>query len=371
MHDALGLLRDLVAIDSVNPDLVPGAAGEAEIGRFVATWAASAGLEVHIDEVEPGRANVIAVARGTGGGRSLMLNGHLDVVGVEGYVDPFRLRVDEATGRWFGRGVLDTKAGLAAALAIAAEATRDRLAGDVIVTAVVDEEYGSKGTEALVGRWQADAAIVLEPTELTLVTDHRGWAWGRVVVHGRAAHGSRPDLGIDAIVHMAPVLAGLDRLQRELEARPAHPALGQASVHASMISGGAEMPTYPAMCVVDVERRLLPGENEDTLLSELHAIAADVSGPARVEVSTSMIRFPLHTARDSAIVRALQRVAPELTIGDAPFWTDAALLSEAGIPSVVFGPGGGGIHETSEWLDLDSFERFVRVLRTATRDFCG
>ena len=367
MLDPLPLLRDLVGVNSVNPDLVPGAPGEMAAAQLVAAWAGAAGLEVHVEEVEPGRSNVVAVARGEGGGRSLMLNAHLDVVGVEQYPEPFD--VVETDDTWSGRGVLDTKAGLAAALAIAAEAVGEPLHGDVIVTAVVDEECGSKGTEALVDRWTADAAIVLEPTELRIVTDHRGWAWGRVVVHGRAAHGSRHDLGVDAIVHMAPVLAGLADLQRTLAARPPDPVLRHASVHASLVGGGAEMSTYPARCVLDVERRLLPGEDVTALRAELDALAELVRRPATAEVSTSMARAPLHTPRDASIVTALTDAGPRLPVGDAPFWTDAALLSAAGIPSVVFGPGGGGIHETHEWLDLASFAEFTRVLRAATRAF--
>ena len=303
-----------------------------------------------------------------------MLNAHLDVVGVDGYDAPFT--VVETDDRWSARGILDTKAGLAAALTIAAEAVGQPLRGDVIVTAVVDEECGSKGTEGLIDRlpgyeWHADAAVVLEPTELRIVTDHRGWAWGRLVVHGRAAHGSRPDLGVDAIVHLAPVLAGLADLQRELAGRPPHPDLGHASVHASLVAGGAEMSTYPARCVLDVERRFLPGEDVTTLRAELDGLAARVEGPAKADVSTSMARAPLHTPRDAAIVTALTDAGPRLEVGDAPFWTDAALLSEAGIPAVVFGPGGGGIHETYEWLDLASFTEFTRILRAATRAFCA
>ncbi|HEY4332785.1 MAG TPA: M20/M25/M40 family metallo-hydrolase, partial [Ilumatobacteraceae bacterium] len=230
---------------------------------------------------------------------------------------------------------------------------------------------GSKGTEALiVSGPRAEAAIVLEPTELMIVHAHRGWAWGRVTVHGHAAHGSRPQVGIDAIVHAAPVLAGIGALQRDLDTRP-HPVVGAASVHAGLIRGGAEMSTYPAVCEIDVERRNIPGEDASTLEAELHAIAARVEPPARAEVATSFGRSALLTAVDEPIVAALRSAGPDLSIGAATFWTDAALLSEAGIPAVVFGPGGGGIHETEEWLDLASFDIFQRVLWTAVQSFCA
>ncbi|HEY4333064.1 MAG TPA: M20/M25/M40 family metallo-hydrolase, partial [Ilumatobacteraceae bacterium] len=149
MRDAaLALLRELVAIDSVNPDLVPGGAGEAAVAAHIGSWAIACGLRVEVVEVEPGRPNVIVTAPGTGGGRSLMLNAHTDVVGTAGYVAPFEPAARD--GRLFGRGVLDTKVGVATALIIAREAMTARLRGDVIVACVVDEECGSKGTEALI-----------------------------------------------------------------------------------------------------------------------------------------------------------------------------------------------------------------------------
>lgn len=368
--ELLDLLLTLSRIDSINPDLVAGGAGEAEVAHLVEGWARTNGLRVEVQLVEPGRPNVIVTAPGTGGGRSLMLNAHTDVVGVVGYDQPFEPRVE--ADRIGGRGVLDTKIGVATALVLAKRALALGLRGDVVVAAVIDEECGSKGTEALVadGRWNTDAAVVLEPTELEIVHAHRGWCWGRVLVHGRAAHGSRPDRGVDAIVHSAPVLSGLVALQRRLAAEP-HPLLGAASVHASLIEGGSEMSTYPALVRIDLERRLLPGETAATLLAELEAIAAMVEAPATATVTTSMDRAPLLVDAEAPIVRAMRDAGPELAHGASAFWTDAALLAGAGIPSAVFGPGGGGIHETIEWLDLASFEVFERVLWRTITSFCA
>lgn len=368
--DILELTRQLVAIDSVNPDLVPGAAGEQDVAEFVAAWARRAGLEVELSEVEPGRPNVVVRAPGTGGGRSLMLNAHTDVVGTVGYPDPFV--VGATPGRLTGRGVLDTKIGLATALVVARRAHRQGLRGDVVVAAVVDEEYGSKGTEALIasGRWRTDAAIVLEPTDLLVVHAHRGWAWGRITVHGRAAHGSRPDLGVDAIVHAAPVLSGLADLQRVLAGRP-HPVVGAPSIHASIIRGGSELPTYPALVELDVERRLLPGEDVAEFAAELDALAAAVRVPAFATTQVGLHRDALFVDPSEPVVAALAAAVPGLALGASAFWTDAALLVAAGIPSVVFGPGGGGIHETEEWLDLDSFGVFEAALSGAVTAFCG
>ena len=370
MYDeVLELLTALVAIDSVNPDLVSGGAGEAEVAAHIAGWARRHGLEVAVDEVEPGRPNVVVTVRGTGGGRSLMLNGHTDVVGVEGYADPFSPVLTH--DRLLGRGVLDTKVGVAAALVIARSVASLGLRGDVVVAAVMDEECGSKGTDALIASGlRTDAAIVLEPTELTIVHAHRGWSWGRISVHGHAAHGSRPDLGVDAIVHAAPVLAGLGQLQDRLSQNP-HPVVGPSSIHAGIITGGAEMSTYPARVDIDVERRNMPGEDAETLAAELAALSRSVVAPASASASATFGRSALMVDPREAVVQALIAAGPDLPVGAATFWTDGALLAEAGIPSVVFGPGGGGIHETQEWLDLASLRTFVTVLDEAVRAFCA
>jgi acetylornithine deacetylase/succinyl-diaminopimelate desuccinylase-like protein len=252
------LLADLVSIDSVNPTLVPGGAGEGRIADHVAGWLRERGFEVHLQETDgPGRPNVIGVLRGTGGGRSLLLNGHVDTVGVAGMDEPHRPRIED--GRLYGRGAMDMKSGVAAMLDAAARAAEGRPRGDVIVTAVVDEEHSSIGTEAVLREWRADAAIVTEPTAMALTLWHRGFVWIEVEVEGVAAHGSRPDVGVDAIAKMGPILVGIDELGRTLAAGPAHPVLGTGSVHASLIDGGQELSSYPAACRLQLERRTIPG----------------------------------------------------------------------------------------------------------------
>jgi acetylornithine deacetylase len=369
------LLRQLVEIDSVNPDLARRGAGEAAVGRFVATWAAEHGLEVSVEPVRDDRANVIAVARGSGGGRSLMLNAHLDTVGVEGYSDPFRC--DVQADRLTGRGVLDTKAGLAAALITARDARRAGLRGDVVVAAVIDEEWASLGTEALVAseRFRTDAAVVLEPTELAMVTDHRGFVWGIVTVHGVAAHGSRPDLGVDAIAHAGPILAGVLALQDRLAAGGGHPLTGPGGVHASLIAGGTELSTFPDTCRIDLERRTAPGETPATFERELEELVALASPAVTTTIEIGAWRDPLGTDHDhefvGAVVAAGAAAGLELRPSAAPFWTDAALLAESGVPSVVFGPGGGGIHSLSEWVDRRSLRTCGEVLAHLAAGWCG
>ena len=252
------LLRQLVEIDSVNPMLVPGGAGEAEIAGFVAHWLGRAGVEVSVQEAAPGRPNVVGVARGTGGGRSLLLNAHTDTVGVAGMSSPYE--PSEEGGRLYGRGALDMKAGLAAAMVTVASLRG--LAGDVVLAAVIDEEAGGAGTRALLDSgFRADAAIVPEPTGLDVAVAHKGFVGFEIETLGRAAHGSRPERGIDAIARMGPVLTELAILAEGLRLGPAHPLLGTSSVHASLIEGGQEFSSYPERCVVTGEWRTLPGES--------------------------------------------------------------------------------------------------------------
>lgn len=377
MSQTTELLRQLVAIDSINPDLVPGGAGEQKIAHFVADWFERAGLDVVWDEAAPGRPNVIGIARGSGGGRSLLLNAHMDTVGVVGMERPHDPYMRD--NRLYGRGAYDMKGGLAAIMAAGAAAKKRGLRGDVIVTAVVDEEYASIGTSSIVKRWRTDAAIVTEPTELNICTAHKGFAWLDVETEGIAAHGSRPDLGVDAIVKMGKVLVGLEELDRSLRTAPSHRLLGSGSVHASLIQGGQELSSYPKHCLLSVERRTVPGETLQKVGTELPGIferiaATDSTFKARVK--TSMVREPFEVSLDEPIVRTVQSKATAI-LGREPGeigqtgWMDSALLSAAGIPTVVFGPGGEGAHAVVEWSNLEHVERCAEILAAVAEEFCA
>ncbi len=268
------LLRDLVAIDSVNPTLVPGAAGEAAVAMRLVQEFEAIGVPVEIQEVAPGRPNVVATLAGRASGRSLMLCGHLDTVGVTGMAAPFT--PEERDGRLYGRGSQDMKSGVAAMVdAVRAVAEGGGLAaGRVIVACVVDEEHSSIGADAIVTRWRADGGVVTEPTDLDIAVAHKGFEWSEIETSGRAAHGSRPAEGIDAIVHMGRVLGGLEALDRGLQSGRRHSRLGNASLHASTIAGGRELSSYPDRCTLQVERRTLPGEPEGVLAGEVEALLA-------------------------------------------------------------------------------------------------
>jgi acetylornithine deacetylase len=385
-HDAAaldGLVAQLVAIDSVNPDLVAGGAGEREIAAFVASWLRDAGLEIVVDEPVAGRPSVVGVARGRGGGgggaRSLMLCAHLDTVGVEGMAAPFAPRVEGR--RLHGRGAYDMKGALAACMAAGAAASGAGFAGDVLVAAVSDEEYASVGCRSVAERFAADvdAAIVTEPTALQACVAHRGFAWAEIETRGRAAHGSRPDLGADAIVHMGAVLAELAALDRRLAERAPHPLLGRGSVHASLIEGGQELSSYPERCTLAIERRSLPGEDDAALAAELD----DVLARARVREPAldatgriTLTRPPFAIEPEAEIVRAVRRAGAAVTGREIDVlghwaWMDAAILAAAGVPTVVFGPGGAGAHAVEEWVDLDDVERCARTLVAVAAEWCA
>lgn len=375
---AASLLADLVKIESINPELAPGGSGEAKIAAYVADFLRAAGLKTRIQRVRPGRANVVGVLRGRGGGRSLMLNGHLDTVGVAGMEAPFSAEIKN--NRLYGRGAQDMKGGLAAALMAAATLAKGpRLRGDLVIATVADEEFKSLGIRALLSEITTDAAIVMEPTGLEIATAHKGFAWAEIETLGKAAHGSRPQEGLDAIAMMGRVLGGIERLQENLDGAPPHPLLGHGSVHASIISGGQELSSYPAHCQLSVERRLLPGEDASTFKGELEQITSVLSGRGRrfrARTTMGYSALALETALESPIAQSLigcarKVIGPSAKFGAQSFWTDAALLNEAGIASVLFGPGGAGMHSTVEYANLSEVAKCAEVLIECAKYFCG
>jgi acetylornithine deacetylase len=371
MHaDLIELTSRLVAIDSVNPSLVPGGAGEGEIARFVAAWARAAGLGADVLEATPGRPSVVVRARGTGGGRTLMLCAHMDTVGVAGIADPHTPRVEG--DRLYGRGAYDMKAGLASALLACRELAAEGLAGDVVVAAVADEEHASLGVQEVLGAVEADAAIVTEPTELELIVAHKGFVWAEIEVTGRAAHGSRPLEGVDAIVKTGPILTALGELDDALGDRT-HPLLGRGSVHASLIEGGAEMSSYPGRCVLGLERRTLPGETVADVEAEIAALIANPGLDAAQR--TLLVREPFEVPRDAEIVHTVRATAAEVlgsppAVAGAPYWADAAFIAAAGIPTVMFGAGGAGAHAIEEWVSVDDSVLVTRTLVAAAQRLC-
>jgi acetylornithine deacetylase len=372
------LLADLVAIESVNPDLVPGATGESKIADFCERWLVAHGLEVERLESRPGRPSIVGIARGSGGGRSLMLNGHYDTVSLSGYDgDPLQPRIVGGTLR--GRGAYDMKSGVAAAMVAAAWARQHRLSGDVIVACVADEEHSSWGTEEVLMRHTADAGIVTEPSGLQAVLSHKGFVWFELTIIGKAAHGSRPDLGIDAITKAGHALVALEKWGERLRLGRQHPVLGPGTVHASMIEGGEEASSYPASCTITIERRSLPGETGASVETELRDVLGRVSRTVpdfSWKLKRGLERSAFEADREHPIVRTLfsqaeQTMGRQPVMRGEPFWTDCALLRDAGIPCLMFGADGGGAHAADEWVDLASLDTLTEILIGTVHQFCA
>ena len=369
MKQMTELIADLVRIDSVNPSLEPGAAGEREIAGFVTTWMRGAGFEVHQQESAPLRPNVIGIRRGTGGGRSLMLNSHMDTVSLGNMEHPLHPRV--VGNRLYGRGAYDMKASLAAAMLAVADLGREPLRGDVIVTAVTDEEYASIGTQAIMREFAADACVITESTGHDLTIAHKGFVWATIETSGVAAHGSLPDVGVDAITRMGPILSGIGDLDLRLRAGERHPLLGTGSLHASLIEGGTGLSTYPDRCRVQIERRTVPGETDEVVEAELRELATN-----RAELRLGISRSPFEISREAELVQVMQAVIAKATGSPSPLsgaggWMDSALTAAAGIPTVIFGPEGDGAHADIEWVDLESAQFCRGIYANLARVWCA
>ncbi|PSN68578.1 acetylornithine deacetylase [Corynespora cassiicola Philippines] len=379
IEDPVSLTQALVQIDSANPGggTIPGP-GEVEIARYIAAWQEHRDIETHWIEPTPGRPSVIGVARGSGGGKSLMLNGHIDTVTLSGY-EGDALSGDIRDGKLYGRGAADMKGGVAAALAALARAKKEGLKGDVIFTGVADEEDMSIGTEqVLAAGWRADGAVVSEPTDLDMVVTHKGFVWLEVDIRGVAAHGSQPTKGIDAITKAGYFLVELDRLADTLASGTPLALLGHPSVHASMIKGGEEPASYPAKCTISVEWRTLPGETGDTVKSRIEDILRGLAERVRdfsYDVRVVFSRQPFSISEEHPLVSTCKRHiekcrGQEIQGRAAPFWTDCALLADKGIPVVLYGPKGEGLHAKTEWTEVESIRIVADTLWGVAQDFC-
>lgn len=375
----IGLLKKLVAIESVNPSLVEGAPGEAEIASYIADTLNSMGVQVESHEPEPGRVSVVGRLAGVAPGPALMLNGHIDTVGVEGMDDPFSASIRD--GKLYGRGSHDMKGSVAACIA-ALKALVDsgaQFPGEVLLAAVADEEHASIGTRDLVRRYKIDGAIVTEPTQLRLCLAHKGFVWIEIETVGRAAHGSRFEEGVDANMHMGRVLGRLDDLERKLQTGPAHPLVGPPSLHAAVVRGGTGLSTYAARCLLQVERRTVPGESGATVREEIDDVLRELSAQDprfKAESRSLLLREPFEVSREARIVGCVERAARAVTgkspeqVGETP-WMDAAILAASGVETVVIGAAGAGAHSAEEWVDIDSVTTLAEILYHTALEYCA
>jgi len=367
----LDVLKDLVGTNSVNPDVGKGP-GESALSNFLYDRLSSIPrLEVVKQPVAGNRSNVVATLRGLGGGRSLMLNGHMDTVGVEGMtIDPFKPFIEDE--RLHGRGACDMKGGIAAMVgaAKALAESPSKLRGDVVFTFVADEEHLSIGVEKLVEKYSANSAIVGEPSEMRLATAHKGFVWIEIEFKGKAAHGSVPEKGIDAISHAARLVDRLGEIQGTLNAH-SHPLLGPPKIHSSTVEGGSGWSIVPNRCVLRLERRTVPGENGDKAVKEIQAVldALKRQDPSFNATACKVFeRLPLETSPTEPIVKAMQQVLGERAAMNAsvvgvPYWTDGAVLANTGrIPTCIFGPGDIRVaHSPDEYVKIDDVFQAAEV----------
>jgi len=374
------LLKKLIEIQSVNPH-VEGGAGETEISNFIADHLESVGMEVNTQDVVDDRFNVIGVLRGRGGGRSLMMNGHTDTVGVKGMtIKPFKPFIED--DNMHGRGACDMKGPLAGMIT-AVKALVDsgvKLRGDLLISAVVDEEYESIGTQRLIREYRSDAVIVGEPTNLQIGIAHRGFVWLEIETRGKAAHGSVPEKGIDAIAKMAKIISRLSTLE-ESYAKKRHNLVGFPKIHTSMIQGGSEWSIVPDFCRLRLERRTVPGETSSMVMDELDQLLDELSREdpmLSAKIKKIFEGSPMEIAPSEAIAEKLQLAVREIKksepkIAGAPYWTDAALfVNNAAIPACLFGPGDIGLaHSADEFIKISDVVDSAKIYALTAQAFCG
>ena len=368
MSPVLQTLADLVRINSVNSSSESGP-GEREIAGYVRRFFEQRGIEVWEEEVFPGRPNVIARLPGRDPGRRLVLEAHTDTVSVKGMtIPPFEPLILD--GKMYGRGSCDTKAGLATMMHAMASLKADGITPpcEVLLAAVVDEEFSYRGVVKLCESLKADAAIVAEPTEMRAVIATKGVLRCRIVVRGKSAHSSKPHLGVNAITHMARVIAAIEA-DNDRMAAVQHPLVGCGTCNVGVINGGVQVNFVPDICAIEIDRRLLPGERADDAVAHYRQLLQGIAGiTAEVEEPLLLVDEALDTPAGSAVVQTASRVLREMGLNPdpcgVPFGCDASKLSRAGIPSIVFGPGSiDRAHTVDEYVELDQVEQALEFQR--------
>jgi acetylornithine deacetylase len=371
----ISLLTELVQINSINRTLSNGP-GEQTIAEFAARNLIAQQLDAQIQNVSPNQSNVVAVVPGKDRRHSILLNAHLDTVGVDGMDEPFTLRREG--DKLYGRGTYDMKGSVAIMLLLAEYFTRNPPPLDILLTFVSDEEDKSTGMEYLVENWLPRVApapvggIFLEPTEEDIGVCHKGFIWYELTVAGKAAHGSRPEQGIDAILPLRSAMEEISSIQDELQNRTPDPLLGHAAIHSSIIRGGSELSVIPSRSCLQWERRTLPDESPPDFAGEMERIIQPVNnhpGNHTVKGREFFVRPPYRVPHDAEILKRLEKVAPQSKQVGLSFWADSALAGGMGIPSILFGPTGHGAHAIDEWVSLKSLLNVYEVLKKLIMDF--
>jgi len=380
-EEIIELLKNQVQIDSSNPWLIPGSTGEGKLGEFINDWLTPLGMDITLEEVEPTRRNLIAKLKGTGGGKSLCLNAHLDTVGYTLWKDR-ALKPIVQGDHLIGLGSADDK-GHCAAVMLALKSIIEsnvRLRGDIWIVLTIDEEGTSIGTMHYVKSYQPDAVIVFEPVGLSnIIITHQGFGWLDLIVKGRAAHGCAPEIGIDAIVHMAEVIKRLHELDQSKYTPTRHPLNGKTVFHTGTISGGTDYATYPGSCCLGIEIGTQPGETIEDRLAEIRSIYEDVkrSHPNfEADVEIRLARNPFEATGHEVLLQILSAEVEKETHqpvkpAGANVWADAALFQEAGIPTLMMGAQGANFHAPDEWVSIPELTKLVRIKKNTALTFCA
>ena len=369
MTETEKVLRELIALPSVNPAFLPDKhpfAGEGRVAEFLANQAAKAGLDVELQEVFPGRSNLLArlVPAGGRSRQRILLAPHLDTVNAE----PTLFTPRRAGNRLFGRGACDTKGSVAAMFTALCQLSKSRTRPketEIVFAGLVDEENGQRGSRALAAAgFRADLAIVGEPTRLEVVTAHKGSLWLQFETRGKAAHGARPELGRNAVHRMAQIVDLLETTYAAQLKRRRHRLLGSPTVSVGVISGGTQANIVPDRCTILVDRRTLPGESEGSVAREIFGLLRKRQLRASLGDERGGSCLPLETDGRLPLVRQLLACAGKRKPAGVDYFCDASVLSHAGIPSIVFGPGDiRQAHTGDEWIAVPSLERATGILK--------
>lgn len=371
MDRAEKLLRELIALPSVNPALLPpgdSRAGEERMAQYLAAVAAAAGLEVEFQEVLPHRCNVLARLRPPGKARAcVVLAPHTDTVG-HASMSPTLFEPRRRGERLYGRGACDTKGSVAAMLtallATAASSGRPQRT-EIVFAGLVDEEVNQTGSRALVrSGFRADLAIVGEPTRLQVITAHKGDLWLTLETRGKAAHGAMPSLGRNAVHEMARVVSLLEGQYAARLKRIRHPLLGSPTINVGSIHGGTQPNIVPDHCEISVDRRTIPGETDAGVLRGLKALFKDKGLRARIQDNKAASRcWPMETDPELPLVKQLLDIVGQNGASGVHYFSDASVLARGGTPAVLFGPGDiAQAHTIDEWISVRSLERATAFL---------
>jgi acetylornithine deacetylase len=368
------LLRDLVSRPSVNPmgrALTSPDLYEHRVTDYLEQFFRGLGVKWERQRVAPQRENIVAYSGATGAKRRLIFEAHQDTVPTDNMtIDPFGAKIE--SGRLYGRGACDIKGGMASMLAAFARLVRERPAGaaEVIMACTVDEEHTFLGVQQLVKQGlKADMAVIAEPTQLKIVHAHKGVIRWHVSTPGRSCHSSAPEQGINAIYRMGKVLVGIEKFAEKLRGSRSDPLLGPPTLSVGRIEGGTSVNTVPDRCRIEIDRRVIPGEDAEAAPGQLtEFLKAEAKIDVPYEASAPWLRCPSLSWENSAelvkrLGAAIDSVRKPHAVVAVPYGTDASSIAGAGIPSVVFGPGDiAQAHTCDEWIDLAEVETASEIL---------